>query len=75
MNIIFTRPLIDSEDLMMNFFKSGHINYIDFPRALERQYQAFTEADLTNLRNAGYKGMSTELEDGIKSYLSFLSEV
>ena len=24
MNIIFTRPLIDSEDLMMNFFKSGH---------------------------------------------------
>ena len=24
MNIIFTRPLIDSEDLMMNFFSSGH---------------------------------------------------
>ena len=24
MNIVFTRPLIDSEDLMMNFFSSGH---------------------------------------------------
>ena len=24
MNIIFTRPLLDSEDLMINFFKSGH---------------------------------------------------
>ena len=24
MNIIFTRPLIESEDLMMNFFSSGH---------------------------------------------------
>ena len=24
MNIIFTRPLIDSEDLMMNFFSSKH---------------------------------------------------
>ena len=24
MNIIFTRPLIDSEDFMMNFFSSGH---------------------------------------------------
>ena len=24
MNIIFTRPLIDSEDLMINFFSSGH---------------------------------------------------
>ena len=24
MNIIFTRPLIDAEDLMMNFFSSGH---------------------------------------------------
>ena len=24
MNIIFTRPLIDTEDLMTNFFSSGH---------------------------------------------------
>ena len=24
MNIIFTRPLIDAEDLMMSFFSSGH---------------------------------------------------
>ena len=24
MNIIFTRPLIDTEDLMMTFFSSGH---------------------------------------------------
>tara|TARA_B100000123_G_scaffold208084_1_gene157266 strand:+ start:617 stop:1558 length:942 start_codon:yes stop_codon:yes gene_type:complete len=70
-----SRSFNDVANSVIDFHKSGHINYIDFPRALERQYQAFTEADLTNLRNAGYKGISTELEDGVKSYLSFLSDV
>ena len=70
-----SRSFNDVANSVIDFFDSGHIEYIDFPDGLKKQYQAFTEADLTNLRNAGYKGMSTELEDGIKSYLSFLSEV
>ena len=70
-----SRSFNDVANSVLDFFGSGFIEYIDFPYGLEEQYQAFTEADLTNLRNAGYKGLSTELEDGIKSYLSFLSEV
>ena len=70
-----SRSFNDVANSVLDFFNSGHIEYIDFPDGLEEQYQAFTEADLTNLRNVGYKGLSTELEDGIKSYLSFLSEV
>ena len=70
-----SRSFNDVAKSVLDFFDSGHIEYIDFPDGLEEQYQAFTEADLTNLRNVGYKGLSTELEDGIKSYLSFLSEV
>ena len=69
-----SRSFNDVANSVIDFHKSGDINYIDFPHALERQYQAFTEADLTNLRNAGYKGISTELEDGVESYLSFLSD-
>ena len=70
-----SRSFNDVANSVLDFFNSGHIEYVDFPDGLEEQYQAFTEADLTNLRNVGYKGLSTELEDGIKSYLSFLSEV
>ncbi len=70
-----SRSFNDVANSVIDFFGSGHIEYIDFPDGLEEQYQAFTEADLTNLRNVGYKGQSTELEDGVKSYLSFLSEV
>ena len=70
-----SRSFNDVANSVLDFFDSGYIEYIDFPYGLEEQYQAFTEADLTNLRNVGYKGLSTELEDGVKSYLSFLSEV
>ena len=70
-----SRSFNDVAKSVLDFFDSGHIEYIDFPDGLKEQYQAFTEADLTNLRNVGYKGLSTELEDGVKSYLSFLSEV
>ena len=35
---------------------SGLIEYIPFPRALVGKYQSFTEADLSRLRAAGYRG-------------------
>ena len=70
-----SRTFNDVANSVIDYFKSGHIEYIDFPDGLEKQYQAYTQADLTNLRKAGYKGTSTELEDGVNSYLSFLSKV
>ena len=70
-----SRSFNDVANSVIAFFGSGHIEYIDFPEGLEEQYQAFTEASLAKLRNSGYKGLPTELEDGIKSYLSFLSKV
>ena len=70
-----SRSFNDVANSVIDFFGSGHIEYIDFPEGLETQYQAFTEASLAKLRHSGYKGLTTELEDGIKSYLSFLSKV
>lgn len=43
----------------------GEIEYKPFPEELAGKYQSFTEADLTDLRGAGYKGSFTSLEDGI----------
>jgi ADP-L-glycero-D-manno-heptose 6-epimerase len=46
-----------------------NIQYIDMPAALRGQYQSFTEATLTRLRNAGYAGQFTPLEEGIRRYV------
>ena len=39
------------------------------PKAQRDQYQYFTQADMTKLRNAGYKKRTTTLEDAIKDYV------
>ncbi len=45
------------------------IEYIPFPDDLRAAYQAFTEADLTALRAAGYAEPFVALEDGVKQTL------
>tara|TARA_B100000925_G_C22002412_1_gene471959 strand:+ start:113 stop:1054 length:942 start_codon:yes stop_codon:yes gene_type:complete len=69
-----SRSFNDVANSVINYFKSGYIEYIDFPNGLEEQYQAFTEADMSNLNNIGYHKKPTELENGVSSYLSFLDE-
>ena len=69
-----SRSFNDVANAVINHFKSGHIEYIDFPDGLEKQYQAFTEADMTSLDRTGYPDRPTELEDGVSSYLSFLDK-
>ena len=69
-----SRSFNDVANSVINYFNSGHIEYINFPEGLEDQYQAFTEADISNLRDTGYTKKITELEDGVSSYLNFLNE-
>jgi ADP-L-glycero-D-manno-heptose 6-epimerase len=45
------------------------IRFVDTPEILRAQYQYFTEADVTKLREAGFAGGFRSLEDGIKDYL------
>jgi len=49
--------------------KSPKIEYIEMPESIRNQYQYFTEADITKLRNAGYNKQTTPLEDAIKDYV------
>jgi ADP-L-glycero-D-manno-heptose 6-epimerase len=69
-----SRSFNDVANSVINYFNSGHIEYVNFPEGLEDQYQAFTEADISNLRDTGYNKKITELEDGVTSYLNFLNE-
>jgi ADP-L-glycero-D-manno-heptose 6-epimerase len=49
--------------------ESGLIEYVPFPEALRGKYQAFTEADLTRLRAAGFDGAMQPVESGTASYV------
>ncbi len=69
-----SRSFNDVANSVISYFKSGHIEYIDFPPGLEEQYQAFTEANMSFLHKSGFRGKSTELEKGIESYFKYLDK-
>ncbi len=50
----------------------GLIEYITFPEALRGKYQSFTQADLTQLRAAGYRGEFATVEQGVEQYVQQL---
>ena len=50
--------------------REPEIEYIDMPEAIRGQYQYFTQAEVDNLRRAGYNAGFTPLEDGVKRYVT-----
>ncbi|WP_165244092.1 ADP-glyceromanno-heptose 6-epimerase [Paludisphaera soli] len=47
------------------------IRFIDMPPELRGQYQNFTQADMSKLREAGYAKAPTALEDGVRKALAW----
>jgi ADP-L-glycero-D-manno-heptose 6-epimerase len=50
----------------------GLIEYVPFPEALKGKYQSFTQADLGNLRKAGYEDDFATVEEGVQRYVEWL---
>jgi ADP-L-glycero-D-manno-heptose 6-epimerase len=50
----------------------GLIEYIAFPPPLRGKYQAFTQADLTQLRGAGFDDSMLSVEQGVAAYVRWL---
>jgi len=50
----------------------GRIEYVPFPEALLGKYQAYTQADPTKLRAAGYTWPMATVEQGVASYVDWL---
>jgi ADP-L-glycero-D-manno-heptose 6-epimerase len=50
----------------------GLIEYIPFPDALRGKYQAFTQADLTQLRSSGFEAPLYTVEQGVAAYVRWL---
>ncbi|MBO6948835.1 MAG: ADP-glyceromanno-heptose 6-epimerase [Rhodospirillales bacterium] len=45
------------------------VEYVPTPEDIRDKYQYFTEASMTRLRDAGYRGQFTPLEDGVGRYV------
>ncbi len=55
--------------------KEANISFIDTPKDIRKNYQYFTEADISKLRSIGYKKKFHSLEDGIQDYVkNFLNK-
>ncbi|MEQ9187296.1 MAG: ADP-glyceromanno-heptose 6-epimerase [Cryomorphaceae bacterium] len=50
--------------------KEAQVSFIDTPSDIRDKYQYFTEADMSKLRGAGYKKPMTDLEEGVRDYVS-----
>lgn len=59
--------------LTLAYHKKGQIEYIPFPDKLKGRYQAFTQADLTNLRAAGYDKPFKTVAEGVTEYMAWLN--
>jgi ADP-L-glycero-D-manno-heptose 6-epimerase len=52
---------------------AGHHRIHPFPEALKGKYQSFTEADLAELRAAGYRENFATVEEGVADYVKWLA--
>lgn len=55
-------------------YDGARIETIPFPEALVGKYQAYTQADLTQLREAGYENEFLTVEQGVERYVAVLQE-
>ena len=67
-----SRSFNDIARQLIDWHAGGRVQYVDFPEDLPAAYQSFTEADISALREAGYRKPFTGLELGIRKYLDKL---
>jgi ADP-L-glycero-D-manno-heptose 6-epimerase len=69
-----SRSFNDVAAAVIDWHGRGSIRYVPFPEDLRGRYQAFTEADLTALRAAGYEGPFLDVAQGVARYLDWLRD-
>ncbi|RLR18017.1 ADP-glyceromanno-heptose 6-epimerase [Sodalis-like symbiont of Bactericera trigonica] len=60
-------------DAVLDYHKKGQLEYIPFPEKLKGRYQAYTQADLAQLRAAGYTHPFKTVAKGVAEYLRWLN--
>ncbi|ARU95796.1 ADP-glyceromanno-heptose 6-epimerase [Tatumella citrea] len=60
-------------DAVLAWHGKGEVEYIPFPEKLKGRYQAYTQADLSNLRAAGYDKPFKTVAEGVTEYMAWLN--
>lgn len=64
------REIADKETLSIEqMVEQKLLHYIDFPEDLKGRYQSHTQADLTQLRAAGYQADFVDVQTGVRDYV------
>ncbi|HED65271.1 MAG TPA: ADP-glyceromanno-heptose 6-epimerase [Planctomycetes bacterium] len=66
------RSFAELADEVVKHYDGASVRRVPFPEELRGRYQAYTQADLTRLRQAGYEREFHSLEDGVASYVKTL---
>ncbi|CAB1274439.1 ADP-glyceromanno-heptose 6-epimerase [Candidatus Nitrosacidococcus tergens] len=57
---------------VIDYYQQGEIEYIPFPNHLQGHYQSFTQANISNLKKAGYTASFTSVQEGVFQYMQWL---
>ena len=57
-----------------DWHQTGSIEYIPFPENLKGNYQSYTQADISKLREVGYDQTFKSVAEGVKLYLDWLEK-
>ena len=68
------RPFTDIAEGVIKALGKGEIETIPFPKDLDGKYQAYTCADLSSLRAAGFSKNMSSLDEGVASYVKLLQK-
>lgn len=63
----------DVADAVIDWHGTGDKQYVPFPEKLKGRYQSYTQADLANLRHAGYDKPFKTVQQGVSEYLDWLN--
>lgn len=67
-------PFSEVAKAVIKHHGKGEVEEIPFPEHLKGRYQAFTEADLTQLRAAGYTDSFKSVAEGVAEYMASINQ-
>lgn len=63
-----SRTFNDLAKSMLSFYKNKKIEYISFPKELEKAYQAYTQASMDKYFRTGFAEPINSIEQGVRKY-------
>jgi ADP-L-glycero-D-manno-heptose 6-epimerase len=68
------QSFLEVANAVIDYHQKGSVEFIPFPDELKGRYQSFTQADMTELRDAGYTEEFTDVAGGGARYLAWLDQ-